>query len=211
MINSNTDYIAELFFNTDTNLYDLTLTTFNGNTNPLNFNFFICERRHAGRLDLVASEIYDNNKWIGSLCAINDIYNQFSIRDGDIIFYLPESDLQGLIKVPEIVSGVISNIKNDLIKALKKKKPDPSRKNYLNNRTDDKLPPTVLPETAPQIVVENNKIKIAPNLFQDPNSEPTTTTVDNTSPLNNAPSSPIATEDQIQRILVRRYIKTTNQ
>jgi len=208
MITTNYDYIAELFLDTETGLYDLYLTTINGAINNLNLKIFICERRHAGRLDRVVGEIYNESKWVGSICAINDILNPHSIRDGDVLFYLPESDLQGLIKVPENIAQVVGSVKNDLIKALKKKKPDGLRKNYLNNRGDDKLPPTVNTDTTPQIVVNNGKIKIAPNLFSNPNTEPAE--VDNTSPLINAPSSPKATEDEIQRILVRRYIKSAN-
>lgn len=206
MVTDNYDYIAELFLDTNTGLYNLELITFNGNINPLNFNIFTCSRKHACRMDLVASDIYNNTKWTGSLCMLNDMWNPFSVRDGDIIFFLPESDLQGLLQVPNNLSGLLSNVKSDLIKALKKKKPDPSRKNYLNNRADDKLPPTVLPETSSQIVVDNNKIKIAPNLFTNPNTAPTTTPADNTSPLSNTPTSP--NEDQIERVLVRRYIKS---
>ncbi len=208
MITSNYDYIAELFLDTKTGMYDLYLTTYNGDVQVFNFKTIICQRHHACRLDLVASEIYENTKWVGSLSMINDMYNPFSVREGDILFYLPESDLQGLLKVPDNIAQVVGSVKNDLIKALKKKKPDGLRKNYLNNRGDDKLPPSVLPESAPQIVIDNNKIKIAPNLFANPNTSPAPDNIP--SPLPNAPSSPQASEDDIQRILVRRYIKLAN-
>ncbi|MFM2392692.1 MAG: hypothetical protein RLZZ546_674 [Bacteroidota bacterium] len=208
MITSNYEYIAELFLDTNTGLYDLYLTTYSGDIIVLNFKTFPCQRKHAGRLDLVAGDIYNNTKWTGSLGQINDMLNPFSVREGDIIFYLPESDLQGLLRIPNNVAQAVGAAKNDLIKALKKKKPDGLRRNYLNNRGDDKLPPTVLPDTVPQAVINNNKIKIAPNLFTNPNTEPAT--VDNTSPIPNAPASPAASEDDIQRILVRRYIKLAN-
>lgn len=208
MVTNNIEYIAELFLNTDTGLYDLYLTTYSGDINVLNLKTFSCTRKHAGRLDLVAGDIYNNTKWTGSLGQINDMWNPFSVREGDIIFYLPESDLQGLLRIPNNVAQAVGAAKNDLIKALKKKKPDGLRRNYLNNRGDDKLPPTVLPDTVPQAVINNNKIKIAPNLFTNPNTEPAT--VDNTSPIPNAPASPAASEDDIQRILVRRYIKLAN-
>ncbi len=208
MVTTNYDYIAELFLDTKTGMYDLYLTTFNGDINVLNFKTFVCQRKHAGRLDLVSGDIYNSTKWTGSLGEINDMYNPYSVRDGDIIFYLPESDLQGLLKVPDNVAQAVGSIKNELIKAVKKKKPDGLRRNYLDNRGDDKLPPTVLPQSAPQVVVNNNKIQIAPNLFTNPNTEPAP--VDNTSPLSNVPSSPQASEDDTQRILVRRYIKLAN-
>jgi hypothetical protein len=206
MITNNYDYIAELFVDTNTGMYDLYLTTFNGNINVLNLRTFICERRHACRLDLVVAEIYNDTKWVGSISQINDILNPFSIREGDILFYIPESDLQGLLKVPENISSVVASAKNDLIKNLKKKKPDGLRKNYTDNRGNDKLPPSVLPESAPQVVIANNKIRIAPNLFTNPLTQPTPE--DTTSPIPNAPT---ASEDDIQRVLVRRYIKLANE
>lgn len=206
MVTDNIEYIAELFLNTETGMYDLYLTTYSGDINVLNFSTFPCTRKHAGRLDLVASDIYNNTKWTGSLGQINDMWNPFSVRDGDVIFYLPESDLQKLTTIPNNVAEAVSSVKNDLIKALKKKKPDGLRTNYLNNRNEDKLPPTVLPESAPQAVINNNKIKIAPTLFSNPNTEPAPE--DTTTSLPIAPAN--ATEDDIQRVLVRRYIKLAN-
>lgn len=208
MPTSNYDYISELYLNTDTGLYDLTLITFNGDINVLNLKVFICERKHACRLDLVANDIYNNTKWVGSLCTINEIMNPFSIREGDILFFLPESDLQNLLRVPDSITQAVGSAKSDLIKALKKKQPDGLRKNYLNNRGEDKLPPTVLTSTAPQIVINNNKIKIAPNLFNSPST--TVVATSNTNSPTNITSSPQASEDDIQRVLVRRYIKLAN-
>ena len=70
------------------------------------------------------------------------------------------------------------------------------------------LPPTVLPDNSPQVQVSNSKIKIAPNLFSNPNNsagteEPTINTL--------RPQDPANTEDQIERILVRRYIKKATE
>ncbi len=211
MTTENYEYIAELVYSPNTGLYDLFLTTFNGNINVINYRFFFCERKHAGRLDLVSSDIYDTNKWVGTLCQLNNMPNMFSVRDGDIILYLPETDNQALLNVPENIAQPqfsVSQVKNDLINALKKKKPDALRARYLNNRQPDALPPTILPDNVPQVVTNNAKIKIAPNLFAAPT--PTPAQEDNTSPLLNAPSSPSGTGDDIQRVLVRRYIKIAN-
>ena len=72
------------------------------------------------------------------------------------------------------------------------------------------LPPTVLVSNASQIQVDNNKIKIASELFTNPNTsvgEPII--VDNNSQsLNDNQSN---ADDQIERILVRRYIRGVNE
>lgn len=200
------DYIAELYFDSKSKMYDLFLTTFNGGVSYTNIKMFLCTRKHAGRLDLVSQDIYDSQKWVGSLCTLNDIMNQHSIRDGDLLFYLPVSELSDLMKVPNNIAisqagQAVNSIKNDLLKALKKKKPDGLRKNYLNNREEDKLPPTVFTDSAPQIVVNNSKILIAPNLFTNPNKE--VLPVEEETTTNNI----VATQDDMERILVKRYIK----
>ena len=208
----NYDYIAELYFDSKTKMYDLFLTTFNGGINYTNIRIFQCQRKHAGRLDLVSQDLYNTQKWVGSLCTLNDILNPFSIRDGDLLFYIPEQDLNNLMIVPDNIAisqagQALNSVKNDLLKALKKKKPDGLRKNYLNNREDDKLPPTVFNDTSPQIAVNNAKITIAPNLFNNPNKTILSDTVEDVSPLSNITAS----EDDLERILVKRYIKLANQ
>ena len=168
MITQNYEYNAQLEYDKEQGLYNLFITTFNGNVVNRNISFFLCSRRHNARLDLVCADIYATTKWVGSLCQLNDMYHPHQVRDGDIITYLPESDLDGLLNVPEIIkqSGeLVSQVKSDLIKALKKKKPDPTRKKFQDNRPDkDVLPPSILPSNANQIQVDNNKIKIAPDL-----------------------------------------------
>lgn len=214
MITSEYDYITELTYDTSSGLYDLFLTTFNGNINVTNLKVFFCEKRHECRLDLVSADIYNDTKWVGSICKINNILNEFSIRSGDVLFYLPSSDLDSLLKMPINLNQAIGSVKNDLIKALKKKKPDGLRGNYINNRGNDSLPPTILPDNAPQIVIKNNSIKIAPNLFQSPNTqqiaEPTTngtgTTI--TTPLSSV--LPTSTDNEITKVLIKRYVKLSN-
>jgi len=205
---SDYDYLAELVLDTSSGLYNLFLTTFNGDVNILNFQTFLCTRRHAGRLDLVSADLYNDTKWVGSLCMLNDMLNPFSVRDGDVLLYLPESDLQGLLNVPDNVSQVMSAVKSDLINALKVKAPDGSRANYSNNNSNTLLPPTVLPQTAPQVVVSNNKIQIAPNLFNNPNNQPTPPPPTVPTSVPNAPTAP--SNNDVQLVLVKKYIKLAN-
>jgi hypothetical protein len=198
------EYLAELELNTTTGLYNLFLTTYNGD--QVNLLAFICERRHNMRLDLVSNDIYNSTRYVGTLCQLNNILNPFSIREGDVLFYCNDIDAENLLKVPEVIrqSGVnelLSKVKSDLINALKKRKKDPNVKG-IANRND--LPPSVLPSNAPQIVIDNNKIKIAPNMFKNPNVEPETV---EPAP---GPLSEIQPET-VERVLVNRYIKKINQ
>jgi hypothetical protein len=209
MATFNYEYNAELTLDTNTGLYNLFITTYNGN--DVNLDIFICERRHEMRLDLVANDIYKTTRYVGTLCQLNNIMNPFSIREGDVLFYTSADQSEGLLQVPEIIrqSGIeelLSNVKSDLIKALKKKKPDPNKRNY-NKRGDDVLPPTVLPTNVPASAVENDKILVAPDLFRSPKQDPvsiepttTQTPVQGVQP----------TEDTTERVLINRYIKLIN-
>lgn len=201
---NNIDYISELVLDAKTGLYDMYITTFNGSVNVLNIKPFFCTRNHECRLDLVSNDIYNDTKYVGALTSINNILNPFSIRDGDIIFYLPVNDMENLKKINVNLNQAMSGVKNDLINILKKKKPDGLRLNYLNNRPDTALPPTILPDNSPAIVVENNKIKIAPNLFQSPKiKQEAISSNDTTLPIS-------STDDEVTRILISRYVKSAN-
>ena len=172
------------------------------------------------RLDLVSQDAYKSTKYTGTLCQLNNIINPFSVREGDVLFFTSEEESEELLIVPELIkqSGIeelLSNVKSDLIKALKKKKPDPNKRNFNNKRGGDVLPPTIAPSNAPATVVENNKIKIAPNLFSNPKQNPigidsggggdgeTTTSVSDATYDQDQ-------EDTTERILVNRYIKQIN-
>lgn len=197
------EYLAELELNNTTGLYNLFITTYNGN--QVNLAIFICDRKHNMRLDLVSNDIYNTTRYVGTLCQLNNIINPFSISEGDILYYCTDSDAESLLNVAEVIrqSGIgelMNQVKSDLINALKKNKKD---NNKISSRGSDVIP-SVLPSNAPQIVIDNNKIKIAPNLFANPNVEPVSVTP---SP---GPLSDIK-PDTIERVLVNRYIKKTNQ
>jgi hypothetical protein len=159
---------------------------------------------------LVSQELYGSTKYTGTLCQLNNILDPFSIKEGDVLFYTSLSESEGLLEVPEVIrqSGIDelrSQVKSELINSLKKKKNDFGRRNYLNNRDNrDVLPPSIIPDSAPQSVIENDKIRIAPNLFEQPVSEPV--------PLDTPSVGGIQAEepDEVERILVRRFIKNLN-
>jgi hypothetical protein len=193
----NYDYLADLTLDKKTGLYNLFITTYNGDTVTL--SAFFCERKHSMRMDVVSNDIYGTNKYVGSLCQLNNILNPFSINDGMIIFYAPADELEGLMVIPESlkqsnIDDLLGKVKSDLINLYKKRKPDNNRINY--KRDDDKLPPTILPENSPQIVFDNDKLKIAPNLFK----VPTPAVVD---VVDEEASNPV----ELERILVNRYIR----
>lgn len=169
----NYEYLADLTINRKTGLYNLFLTTYNGS--KVTLDVFICERKHEMRMDKISNEIYDTTKYVGTLCQLNNIINPFSIKQGDILLFTTKEEADGLRKVANDIKqtdmdDLFDRVKGDLINAYKKRRKDPNGRNFFNRRpNNDFLPPTVLPDNSPQIVLDNNKIKVAPNLFSNPN------------------------------------------
>jgi hypothetical protein len=214
MAMDNYDYLIELYKDTTTNLYNMFISTYNGDSFDL--NVFICDRRHEMRMDLVSKDIYGTNKYVGTLCNLNNIMLPFSIVQGDVLIYPPSGQVQDLTKVNDVlknptVTNYVNVIKNELINSLKARKKDPNKGNYNSNRPSvDVLPPTVPESSVPDIVLENNIIKISPSLYVNPNNNinivPTapslspkisTTTSNNDTTSNNGTT---------ERVLVNRYI-----
>jgi len=212
MSTTNYEYLAELTIDPNSKLYNLYITTYNGNN--VNLNIFICEKQHEMRLDLVSNDIYGSTRYVGTLCQLNNILNPFSIREGDVLFFTTQEEAEGLLVVPELIkqSGIeelLSSVKSDLIKSLKKKKSDPNKTKFnIKRNNEDILPPTVLPNNSPATVVENNKIRIAPNLFQNPKNDPISVDPIVTSVSNVVPDQ--QQNDTTERVLVNRYIKLIN-
>ena len=96
----------DLFFPTliDKKLQNLTLYT------------FVIPESCAGRMDKVSILLYGQNKYTDELLKLNNIYNPFSIKAGDVIVCLPQQDLVSLYN-DEILKGVdvmkINNPKNN--------------------------------------------------------------------------------------------------
>lgn len=212
MATKNYNYLALLELDKTRDIYNLFITTYSGLS--VNLFVFVTERKHEMRLDIISNELYETTEYVGDLCQINNIVNPFSIRANDIIFYPNVEDLNDLSKVKESIrqSGIeelISAAKSDLIKALKKKKPDPNKKRFNDKRNEDQLPPTVLPDNTPTTVIDNNKIKIAPNLFRNPKEDPIGIGGSGATSVSGATTDQ-QQEDTTERVLINRYIKLIN-
>lgn len=199
-MNTNIDCTIDLTYNTTTKLYELFYTTYNGNPDSTKYQIFFASRKHNGRMDKVSHDIYGTNKYVSTLCLLNQYLDPHSISDGDILVYLPLSDMESMKNVPNSIldPSVVNNlstVKNDLINLMKSQRLDGNRKKFLDN-VSTPLPPTVLPSDAPVIVVKNNEILIAPNLFNNPNTV-SDNAVDVTDTTN--------VNSVIQKVLVKQY------
>lgn len=198
------EYVAELTFNTTQKLYELFITTYNGQS--VGLNAFLTTRRHNMRMDLISNDIYQSNKWVGTLCQLNNYVNPFAVRENEFLFYPSADEAQNLLRVREAVKNpgferLIGQVRAELKQAIL----DQNKNNFNSGRANDALPPTVPAESSPSIVIENEFLKIAPNLFVNPNNEVLPAAPQATPSLDNRQG------DRVERVLINRYIQRLQQ
>lgn len=198
-------------------LYDLFVQSFN---NPnVNLLLTIVSRKYEMRLDLLCSDLYGSVEYIGALMKINDIFNPFSVKLGDIIFYLPA---QRIGDISYTDPKLIAQQKDELVNALKTSTISDDRLKFLEGLQQPiNLPPTITRSDASKIVVTNNSIKIAPDLYANPNSqlgisEPTDTGLGDifagqtASEIGQTTRTTATVRDDTERVLVSRFVRSGN-
>jgi len=146
------------------NLYDLFIQTFNKYDSYL--NYLIVDKKYEMRLDYLCKELYGDISYIGMLMKLNDIFNPFSIKEGDMIVYIPSNRLtDSLFTDPKTLQLQAKK----LISTYKSSNIDNNRSSYLNKlKIVPKLPPIIDNNGSPKNVVTDSSIKIAPTLFTKP-------------------------------------------
>ena len=80
------------------------------------------------RLDYLCSDLYGDIKHLSLLLKINDIFNPYSIKEGDLIFYVPAGRINDSIYTDP---KLIEQDKNNLVNALKSATTDGNRQAFL--------------------------------------------------------------------------------
>lgn len=119
----------------------------------LNYYPYVVGEEESMRIDLICFNIYGNFAYIDELLTINNIINPWSIKSGDIIYFLNQDDLNVLRLSPKSDK---QQIVNELVNPNKDTQVDPNRE------TGTGLPPTIKPSNLKEVEVDyNNKtIKI---------------------------------------------------
>ena len=65
----------------------------------------LVKRREAGRMDLVAFDLYNDASKLYDLCRLNDIINEFGVTEGQLIFYPSMQELDAAIRISEEVTA----------------------------------------------------------------------------------------------------------
>lgn len=100
------------------------------------------------RPDLVTWSIYGQKGYIDEIMTLNNIVDVFSIRQGDVIWFVDEDDIPKL----QIVQSSQTN--EDIINSLID--PNAERKIDYNRETGQNLYPSIKPTNLKQIQVDSN-------------------------------------------------------
>jgi len=144
--------------------FDLTIPFIN--EAALSPNQFICDRKHNGRMDLVSLDIYGSVEYKMLLCGVNNFLNEFSIKEGDVLFYPNLDDIDSSRSVQGVVS---EDDRANLIDAMKRAAQDPARTKYLKDRkVKESLPTPIQPIGRQQVESRGDKIKLSPGFGNTP-------------------------------------------
>ncbi len=204
------------------NYYDLFVQTYASLGDDVQLRYYIVDRSRAMRLDLVCTDLYGDISNLQMLMFINNIDNPFGVKENDLIFWIEAKDLS---KATVVDPKVLDDGRDNLINAFKASVSDPARSAYLQNRGNDQLPPNVVADNSPKIIIDNNKIIVGANLFTNPNNQVRNVdAINDTSSLGSltdangnavTPTTPptltdAELNDSTERILVRRFIQSGN-
>lgn len=146
-------------------LYDLNATVFN-TIDGVGIYTFICEERHAMRIDLICNDIYKSTKYADVVMLVNGIFNHLTIEAGDVIFYIEPKLIDNVVKS----DNQIESIKQSISKANKGKtaKQDTSRISdkavqRIKERDKSFIPPNILTATAQNVEITDSEIILKPN------------------------------------------------
>lgn len=143
------------------NLYNLFVQSFRNITD--NLFYIIVDKQYEMRLDYLCNDLYGSVEYISFLMKLNDIFNPYSIKVGDLITYIPKNMLSdALYKDPSLLEAKTEK----LIESIKSSNIDKARSDFLNMiKSPFKLPPVISTDNKPKQIVNGLGIQIAPNLF----------------------------------------------
>ena len=124
----------------------------------------------AGRMDLISNLYYSTGEYIDAICVINNIFNPFSIKEGDVVAIPVLKDPDLVYSRPNPVTRVNSTIAPYIDTSIQSEQ-DQSRINRLIKKAETKktgvktpLPPNMLQQGQVAKVYEENEVKLGQNL-----------------------------------------------
>jgi hypothetical protein len=122
---------------------------------------YTVQRGEDMRIDLVMKSIYDDIftfSQIDVILHINNIMNPLNIREGMVLYYPPSEALEEYRYYEEGSVASNKSIRQRLGYLNKTTRVDDKRKKFLDSNYS--LPPVVLPESRPSVIIDETKIKV---------------------------------------------------
>lgn len=120
------------------------------NKPTLQYETIVVTEQFQGRLDSVCKFVHGNTQYLEEMMAINNIYNQYSIKTNDVIKFFPNTSNYQLL----YESDPQDSEKKDEILLMNKNKSTKKDRNRIGS------PPTIKPDNLKQIDVNHSKKKI---------------------------------------------------
>ena len=154
---------------TNEEYYDLTAPSFTYISEYGIRSLHYVAKDQEGRIDLVSDQYFGTGEFIDAICIVNNIFNPFSVKEGDILIIPNLKTPENFYKKPKKVDGV-SSIKSEFIEKNQNQK-DKNRIERLiekaktkENGVKNPLPPNILQPDQEIKEFKSGKIKLATNL-----------------------------------------------
>ena len=143
-------------------LYDLTekIFVFNKSSFAINRRKYKVSREEEMRLDVISENIYGTPDYVDFLCNLNNIKNPLLVREGMIIYFVPEAIIEQFRPELKDRTNVREKISND----RKKTKIDPKREKFKKQKSES-LPPSVTKKDFNPVKFKDGKVIIGNGVF----------------------------------------------
>jgi hypothetical protein len=128
---------------------------------------FYVDEYYAGRIDLVALNVYGDGAFSDQLLKFNGMSNPFAIAEGDVLYIPPADVLLKSWKKPGISVTGANAVRDKFINTKRLPIQDQKRLEYLQRKASAKsngakeiLPPNVLKSDEANVIIENGTTKV---------------------------------------------------
>lgn len=134
-------------------------------------NIAIVSKEMEMRPDLLAFTYLGNSAALGTILKLNNISNPLSLEAGEVIFIPTQTTIDKLFEtIPKANNTEISNNEKfrkkiqEKISQVSKERLDYLNSKNISNLSQTPLPPNILQEGEEQVLLEDNKLILGPNI-----------------------------------------------
>jgi hypothetical protein len=156
--------------NTGKEYYDLSAPSFKYNSDLGIKGIHYVLQDQAGRMDKISEIYFGSTEFVDALCIVNNIFNPFSVNEGDVLV-IPNLSREDLVyKKPQLVKR-LSNSQEDYINTGQASEQDKERIKRLTSKAKEKksgvkipMPPNMLQPGSQAKQFDKGGINLGTNL-----------------------------------------------